>query len=125
MNTRTYLIVNGVGYLALGLWCVLQPYKTSDLIGLMIIGNKGLAEYAAVYGGLEFGLGIFYLLSVFRAELSHAAIVFSCCLYGGIVLFRGGAMALYDAPTTDIGWVLFVLEITLFVASILLLRKRI
>lgn len=115
-----YLILNGVGYLLLGALCLFRPKQCSELIGLSLQGKKGLAEFSAVYGGLELGLGSFYLAASSITDLQHAALIFSLCLYSGIVF--GRSLSIYRHGL-EIGalWILFVLEILLLVWAVLLL----
>jgi hypothetical protein len=122
MNKSLYLKINGVAYIALGLLCAVLPGFSAHLIGLDPIGQKGIAEYVAVYGGLEFGMGMFFLLSL-PAERQYSGLLFGFCVYTGIVIFRVGAMLL-NGPTTDFGWVLFSLESFMFLWSIWLYRTE-
>jgi Domain of unknown function (DUF4345) len=118
---QVYLGVNGIAYLVLGAWCAIDPHRTSEMIGFQLDGAKGLAEYFAVYGGLEVGMGTFFLASLLRRDLRSAAIFFGVCLYGGIVLFRGISLAL-NGPTSGVGWMLYALEISCLVAGLLLVK---
>lgn len=122
MKQSTFLIINGVGYMILGLLCAIAPGWTAELVGFALTGTKGLAEYVAVYGGLEFGIGIFFLICC-SAGLQRAGTIFALCLYGGLVGFRSSAMLFYRSPTTDIGWALFGLEVTFLFLSVAVYRR--
>lgn len=115
-----YLILNGIGYMLLGALCLFRPKQCSELIGFSLQAQKGLAEFSAVYGGLELGLGIFYVAAFSIAGLQYAALIFSLCLYSGIVF--GRSLSIYRFGS-EIGtlWILFVLEILLLVWAVLLL----
>jgi hypothetical protein len=112
-----YLLFNGVGYVFLGLLCLFQPRRTSQLVGYNLIGEKGFAEYSAVYGGLELGLGLFYLLATFTPDYHTVALVFSLCLYGGIVLARVYSILVHGKNIGFVG-ILFALELLMLLGAI-------
>jgi hypothetical protein len=99
ITPRGFLLVNGAGYLALG-----------------------LLEFAAVYGGLEAGMGVFFLVCA-KPHLQRTGVLFALCAYAGIVLFRASAMVLYGSPTSGIGWLLFATECAFLAVSVALARK--
>ena len=123
MTIQILILINAIGYCVLGLWCALQPYETAQLVGLTLTSSQGLAEYIAVYGGLEVGLGVFYFWCLSPSR--HATgLIFSLCLYGGLVLFRTGGMILFQSPTAGLGWLLYGLEIGFLAWSVLLFVTR-
>lgn len=83
-----YLLLNSALYLTFGIWCTIAPNWTAEAVGFGLLGAQGFAEYVAVYGGLEFGVGVFFLLAAIRTELRQAGIIFGSCFYLGIFLFR-------------------------------------
>ena len=118
-----YLLVNAVMYLLFGIWCGYSPTGTAEGVGFMLLGNKGTAEYIAVYGGMEFGIGIFYLISAFNPRLHEAAALFSVCFYGFIVLFRSYSLIKFGSDIS-IGWYFYTAEI-LFAALALYFYRSI
>jgi hypothetical protein len=116
---RIFLAVIGVLYMALGIWCATMPQHTSQVVGFDLKPGSGQSEFLTVYGGLEFGLGLAFLVPLLRIEAT-ASILLTCLLaHGGIVVFR------------TIGWFLFtgissttvslaVVEWVIFVASAVL-----
>lgn len=122
MTPAFFLTINGIGYLVLGLACAILPEETARLVGLALIGPKGLAEYVAVYGGLEIGMGAFFLLCR-RQGMTRPGLLFALCLYAGLVGLRTAAM-IANGPTSDLGWALFSLECLFLVVSIVLWTKH-
>lgn len=92
-STTVYLWLNGLLYLLFGAWCALDPVGTSTAVGFTLPGHQGFAEYVAVYGGLEFGVGVFFILCAIKAELRSAGVIFGTCFYLGICLFRSYAIS--------------------------------
>ena len=105
-----YIIINALMYLVFGVWCAADPQFTSGAVGIGFNGLKGLAEYTAVYGGLEFGIGVFYLMAVFRAELRPSVLLFSLCLYGGLALFRTFSL-IQNGSDIQNGWYFYGTEV--------------
>jgi hypothetical protein len=89
---RAHLLVNALLYFVLAAWCTLAPQKTSAAIGFGLLRNSARSEYLVVYGGLELGLALFYLLAGLDASLWKAGILFSLCLYAGLALYRLGTI---------------------------------
>ena len=116
---RIFLAVVGGLYITLGIWCAVAPERTSQVVGFDLKPGSGQSEFLTVYGGLEFGLGLAFLVPLLRIE-STTSILLTCLLaHGGIVVFR------------TIGWFLFtgissttvslaVVEWVIFVASAVL-----
>ena len=123
MLTTIYLGINAVMYLIFGVWCAIAPESTSQAVGLSYTGMKGFAEYTAVYGGLEFGIGVFYLLSLLRPGLQSPAILFSVCLYVGISVFRTAAI-LRNGSGIENGWFFYGAEVMLAVISLFIFTKQ-
>jgi hypothetical protein len=100
MELFIYLLINGILYISFGVWCALFPEYTSSAVGLLAPTAQGFTEYVAVYGGLEFGVGMFFVLTVIKPRLRHAGLIFGLCFYGGLALFRTYAICRVG---TDIG----------------------
>ena len=91
--TKGYLIFNGLLYIIFGIWCTILPKTTANFLGLSWLNNSGRSEYITVYGGMEFGIGLFLLLSAFRANMQSAGLLFMLCFYAGLIVWRMGTFA--------------------------------
>ncbi|MFK7789015.1 MAG: DUF4345 family protein [Phycisphaeraceae bacterium] len=89
---KTFLIVNGVLYIGLALWCTLLPMKTSAAIGFGLPNSSAKSEYLVVYGGLELAMGAFFLLCAFKVNMLEAGLWFSLLTYGCLMLYRWGTI---------------------------------
>ena len=118
-----YIAINAVLYIIFGAWCLFKPEYTSAAIGFALSGDQGFAEYVAVYGGLQLGIGVFYALAFLTPALCSAAILFSVCLYGGLVLARTVAV-LTHGSALGFGWAYFALEGSLLLGALLLHLRR-
>ena len=118
-----YLWLNAVMYLGLGVWCTVLPDKTSAWIGFAFAKPGARSEYITVYGGMEFGLGVFFLLCALNSAWRDAGLLLGLCLYGGLALWRIYTFLTIDG-ITGFPRIAFVLEATLFVAAIVLWLRR-
>lgn len=118
-----YLWLNAVMYLALGVWCTVLPDRTAAAIGFTFAKAAARSEYITVYGGLEVGLGVFFLLSVLNPVWREAGLLLGLCLYGGLVIWRAYTFLTIEG-VTGFPRVAFVLEGALFLAAIALWLRR-
>lgn len=122
-GARFYITLNGIMFLVFGAWCLFAPEYTSTAIGYVLLGDKGVAEYTAVYGGLQAGIGMFYLLTLWLSGMDAGAILFSRCLYGGLVIARSYVLLTYGSMI-GLGWMYFVLEIFMLVGAFMVRSQR-
>lgn len=119
-----YLWLNAAMYLVLGAWCTLLPDKTASSIGFAFTKAGARSEYITVYGGLEVGLGVYFLLAALNPAWRQAGLLLGLCLYGGLALWRLYTFLTIDG-VTGFPRIAFVVESALFVAAlVLLLRTR-
>ena len=118
---KLYLYSNALLYLIFGVWCAIAPFWTAQAVGFNLIGNQGFAEYVAVYGGLEFGVGVFFLICAINSQLPRVGVVFGSCFYLGIFIFRtiaiaqvgidiGSGLNFYIAEGVLAGWSMLLLR---------------
>ena len=115
MIGRAYLSLVGVLYIALGIWCTVQPTKLSRKVGFELLGGSGESEFLVVYGGLELAIGLIFLMPLLWKE--HTGIMLLSCLiiHGCLVVFRTASLFRH----TDIG----PFTISLFKGECLLLAS--
>ncbi len=66
MTARAFLAIVGLAYLLLAGWCALNPNQTSASVGFTLQKGSGQSEFLTVYGGLEFALGVVFLVPLIR-----------------------------------------------------------
>ena len=112
--TRTFLAIVGVAYILLAAWCVAKPGQTSNSVGLTLQPGSGQSEYLVVYGGLQLGLGLFFLWPLIRSDAEQAVLVLCVVLHGCLVLMRTSSLLMYSGiqPTTyylaGVEWAIFL-----------------
>lgn len=111
---RIFLAVVGAAYIVLAAWCAVKPEMTSKSVGFALQSGSGQSEFLTVYGGLQFALGVAFLLPLLRPSESHSALMLCLLLHGSLVLFRSvgflrfsgfPSMTYYLAATE---WVIFL-----------------
>lgn len=114
MIVRIYLTLVGLTYLYLAAWCTWDPQTTSDKVGFEIKNASGASEFMTVYGGLELGLGLIFLLPWLAPQQTRYALWACIVIHGALVLFRSISLLQHSgvARTTinlAIGeWVIFL-----------------
>lgn len=110
----------GLMYLALGIWCALSPEKTSAVVGFELIGGAGKSEFLTVYGGLEIGMGMTFLLPFWGERFLAYTLLVCVLIHANLVVFRTISFVCYG----DIGsgtyklaigeWIIFITGIMLY-----------
>lgn len=100
MWARIFLSAVGVVYGVLAVWCSLDPTTTSKKVGFDLVSDSGRSEFLVVYGGLEFGLALAFLLPLWRTEYTEPMLWFCVILHGCLVLFRTVSFWVY--PDTSV-----------------------
>ena len=100
---KLFLAANAVIYFGLALWCSFSITKTAAAQGFMELTGAGRAEYLTVYGGLQFGLGLFFALCAYTPRWHEVGLVFALCVYVPLVLWRiAGLVAYWPVNTTTL-----------------------
>ena len=82
------LVLAGLGFLAFGLWLVIDPAGGLAMVDIAATSPAGLIELRGFYGGLELGLGVFFLMCAARPEWRRAGLWLIALGNGGIGLTR-------------------------------------
>ena len=118
-----FLWVNAVMYLLLGVWCTVLPDATASSIGFDFAKPGARSEYITVYGGMEFGLGVFFLACALTPAWREAGLLLGLCMYAGLVIWRLYTF-LTIAGITGFPRLAFGLEAVLCVAALVLWFRR-
>ena len=90
---KTILSVSAFILISYGALCLISPTTPAGYAGLIISNGDAFAEVGAMYGGLQTGLGLFFLLAVlFFLSLALGPLPFGSLRVGlwvfGLVSFR-------------------------------------
>jgi len=123
LPAKIFLTLVGLLYLALALWCSFDPNTTSSKIGLQLQGGSGQSEFVTVYGGLEFAMGVIFLMPLLWNESTRFALIACLIMHASLVAFRTFAYFNFEGigPFTHrlaVGeWVILLSSIALVLMS--------
>ncbi len=123
MIVKVYLATVGLLYLGLAVWCSLDPIATSQAVGFQLSGPSGQSEFLTVYGGLEFGLGLIFLLPLVDRKAGRFSLLACLLVHACLVGFRTASFVLFDTParmTYQLAageWVILLSSIALWLST--------
>jgi hypothetical protein len=91
---RLILAVIALSYAGFGFAFLFNPDAWSAAVSITFTGPQGRTDFRAMYGGLEFGVGIFLLLCVFRREFVRIGLFAGACTLVAMATARSTGMLL-------------------------------
>lgn len=88
MPTKVFLSIVALMYLALSIWCALDPQTTSAKVGFGLNGGAGQSEFLTIYGGLEFGMALVFLIPWAVKEATRFSLLACLLMHASLVVFR-------------------------------------
>lgn len=79
---KATLVVTGAVFVAAGMVFLANPDRLASAIGLATQAGRSHTEIRAMYGGLQLGLGIFFLVSSVRIRWIRAALAAQSLILG-------------------------------------------
>lgn len=108
---RAVLVLTGIAFLGFGLVFMLNPVGTIERVGIRVDLPQSIIEIRAMYGGLELGLGTFFLVASARERWIRAGLGAAMLSLGGLAIGRAvGMLAAGEADSLML--LLMVLETT-------------
>jgi hypothetical protein len=117
MMAKLFLAIIGLMYLGLAVWCSVSPSTTSGKVGFDLKPGSGQSEFLVIYGGLELGLALIFLLPLVRAEFLASSLLACVLIHACLVAFRTVSLFLYSDISSmtyklAIGeWVILILAV--------------
>lgn len=96
MIAKLFLTFIGLMYVGLSVWCAAKPAAASAKVGLMRSAGQGESEFLVIYGGLELGLAIVFLLPWFKPDTLPTILLICLIIHGCLVMFRLASFAIYS-----------------------------
>ena len=123
MIAKLFLTLVGIIYLGLAVWCSVSPAVTSEKVGFKLNPGSGQSEFLVIYGGLELGLALIFLLPLVREDCLFSSLLACVLIHACLVVFRTISLFLFSdiSPMTyqlAIGeWVILILALICLVYS--------
>ena len=92
-----FLLLMAAIYLPIGLWAIIAPAQDAlglelpsfyEAVGLSVISPIGYSEFAGIYGGINIGIGLMFLIGIFKEKVGLFSIKILVFLVGSIALGR-------------------------------------
>ena len=114
-----------IGFAGFGIALLIFP-NLIGLVGVKELTNSGLVEIRALYGGLELGIGLFFLLALNRPKWVRATLVAQVCLVGGLALGRIFGLVATNWQAKPVVYLILAAELILAIlgASTLISNKK-
>ncbi len=97
---RFVLLFTAISFIGYGIACLLLPEMVGNLSGLGLATVSGRTEIHAMYGGLQTGLGIFFLLCGWHREWVRPGVICLILAMGGLALARSYGISVQGSPGT-------------------------
>ncbi len=94
--TKVILALIGAMYIALAVWCSVQPERTSNTVGFQLRPGSGQSEFLTIYGGLELALGLAFLAPLVRQEYLPYSLLLCLIVHASLVAFRSAGFLMFS-----------------------------
>ena len=121
--SRMILGVSALILMTYGLLCLVSPELPAEYSGLKISNGDAFAEIGAMYGGLQTGLGLFFLLGAAKREFCRAALVVLILAIGSLALGRLLSLLITDQAVTAYTYGALGYELVTTCLAIIALRR--
>jgi hypothetical protein len=91
---RLILAVIALSYAGFGFAFLFKPDEWGAMVSVAFTTSAGRTDFRAVYGGLEFGVGVFLLLCALRREFVRLGLFASACALVAMATARSTGMLL-------------------------------
>ena len=91
---RLILAVIALSYAGFGFAFLFKPDEWGAMVSVAFTTSSGRTDFRAVYGGLEFGVGVFLLLCALRREFVRLGLFASACALVAMATARSTGMLL-------------------------------
>lgn len=120
MTTKVFLLVAGLLYGALAVYCVARPQVAADTVHLAREGAGGKSEFLVIYGGLELALAVLFVLPILGQYPARPALISFLVIHILLVAFRTASfLAFGPLPGSTVN--LAIGEWVLLIAGLLVL----
>lgn len=121
---RFVLIVTGLSFVGYGLLCLLQPAgMPAQFTGFDLSTPVPMVEAIAMYGGLQTGLGVFFIWAAVQRDFVVPALWCIVLMMGALAATRGWAMSVHGMVGMHPRVIVFEAATTLL-ALVAVLRLR-
>jgi hypothetical protein len=119
------LSLTSLGFVGFGLAYTLWSLPMARLTGILLPTPTARIDFAATYGGLQIGFGLFLFMCVRRPAWTEPGLCAAVVSLSGLVLVRLLSLAAVGGEATVVIWVGLALELgTALLCGVMLRRLR-
>jgi hypothetical protein len=85
---RILLGFTGLAFAGYGLVCLVDPAMVAEVTGIALAGPSGKTEVTAMYGGLQFGLGVLFCHAAWQPQRERTGLMILVLLLGSLAAAR-------------------------------------
>ncbi|CAH0991831.1 hypothetical protein SIN8267_01946 [Sinobacterium norvegicum] len=121
--SKFLLTFTGLIFFSYGLLCAVAPQLPAEYIGYQYGIGGSTVEIVAMYGGLEMGLGIIYLIAAFNDELRYHGLWVTLITLGSLGFTRLFGLIIHGVDDYNMAALFFELTTTGLCITALLLEQ--
>lgn len=106
---KAVLWIVGLVTLGFGLWSLLAPASVANIVQFGLTTPAAMTEMRAFYGGIEIGLGLYWIFSAQSASMQRPALLAMSAVWLGVAGARAIGM-LIDGGATGFLWAALATE---------------
>ncbi len=107
---KTILAVSALILISYGVVSLISPTTPATYAGLIISNGDAFAEVSAMYGGLQTGLGLFFLLALLKSEFYRSGLIVLFLTIGSLAMARLVSLLMTDQILTAYSYGALVYE---------------
>ncbi len=121
---RCFLLITGIVFAGFGLYCFFDPMLLSRATGMGLSTPTAIIEAKAMYGGLQFSMGLYLVYSSFQIHRVSQALLVLVFLFAGLAGARAYGLAV-DAGDNGYNFIAVIYEICSGLIALALLQRGI
>lgn len=85
---RLVLVIIGMSFIGFGLAFVSYPGDMAAMVSIILVEKSARTDIRAIYGGMELGIGVFFLTCAMRRDFVRIGLFASACVLIGMATSR-------------------------------------
>ena len=123
MLGKTILGVSAIILISYGAACLISPATPAAFAGLIISNGDAFAEVGAMYGGLQTGLGVFFLLAFLKPEFYRSGLIVLFLAIGSLAMARLASLLMTDQILTAYTYGALIYEVATACVAFIALKR--
>ncbi len=123
--SKLLLLITGIVFLGYGLLCAIAPAYPAEFIGYHLDFGGTTVEVVAMYGGLQIGLGITYIVAAAKSDFTVQGLKLLLIILGSVAIGRFFGLIVHGVDGYNIAALFYELTtIGLAISALVLERAK-